>query len=217
MDVYVTRVAGRHLPKFQWLYTSLFQEYNQVFTKELDLVIWGCGCGLDLLAFYDCAQREKNPQLWAKVRHVTLVDISDAALARARQIAEVLFPLAKIEHKNCDLTEATEVERIELRQLNPYLPRVHLISNLLDLFSEEQTREFARAVKKCSARHISSSEHDYYNELLIAFSPEYRGGNVARNMQVFRSEWGENNITEEIETIDDEPLNCEYCSFLVER
>ncbi len=218
VDVYVTKVARRHLPKFKWLYKSLYQSYQEVFSKDIDLVVWGCGCGLDLLAFYDCAQEQKNPQLWTKVRHITLVDISAAALERARQIAKILFPLAVqegIQEIECDLTDATKVKNIKLRQLNPYLPRVHLISNLLDLFSAEQTRAIAKLVKECSSRKIcfENRTYHYYNELLIAFSPEYRGGRVAQNMQAFRNEWGENKWSEEIKTIGDEPLKCESCSF----
>ena len=66
VDVYVHRVARRHFPKFKWLYGNLFESQKEIFSKDLDIVIWGCGCGLDLLAFHDCAMIQKNPQLWEK-------------------------------------------------------------------------------------------------------------------------------------------------------
>ena len=93
--VYVHKVAARHQPKFQWLYGNLFQQYPNVFQGELDLVVWGCGCGLDLLALYDRAMKQDNPQLWLTVRSVTLLDISETALSCAKEFAELLFPCAR--------------------------------------------------------------------------------------------------------------------------
>ena len=184
VDVYVVRVAKRHIPKFRWLYDGLFKAYPEVFGKDIDLVVWGCGCGLDLLALYDRALEQKNPQLWTKVRSVTLVDASKAALERAKVIAEVLFPLAgSIQTVVCDLTRPLEIKRfVGLRPLTAYLPRIHLISNLLDLFDD--VIPFATAVKERAARNVGRNL--YFNDLVVAFSPEYRGGRVARNVAAFQ-------------------------------
>ena len=46
INVYVAKVARRHAPKFKWLYDNLFAQYQNVFQGEIDLVVWGCGCGL---------------------------------------------------------------------------------------------------------------------------------------------------------------------------
>ena len=132
VDVYVVRVASKHIPKFKWLYSNLFRTFPEVFSKDVDVVVWGCGCGLDLLALYDQAMTQKSPQLWLRVRHVTLVDISSAALNRAETIARVLFPTATVTAVICDLNQPEEIERrVSLRQLTAYVPRIHLISNLL--------------------------------------------------------------------------------------
>ena len=211
VDVYVSRVSSRHAPKFKWLYTNLFQTYPEVFSKDVDLVVWGCGCGLDLAAFYECAMEQKNPHLWTKVHHVTLIDASRAALQRAEELARVLFPLAinDIDSVICDLSKPSEIaQRVHLRQLNAYLPRVHLISNYLDLVSDAET--FARAVKNSSKRVISHWE--YYHEIIVAFSPEYRSGRVARNMTDFRKAWG-TIYADPIKTVGDAPMNCEFCAF----
>lgn len=211
VDVYVVKVAERHIPKFRWLYDNLFNAYSDVFAKDIDLVVWGCGCGLDLLALYDRALAQKNPQLWTKVRSVTLVDASKSALERAKQISEVLFPLAKnVQMVVCDLTKPQEVKRcVCLRSLTAYLPRIHLISNLLDLF--EDAVPFATAIKESAARNIRP--HIYFNDLVVAFSPEYRGGRVARNIEAFRDVWDEHGLAEPMKTVGDEPLNCEFCAF----
>lgn len=210
VNVYTVRVAGRHHEKFRWLYDALFSSYSQVFSKDVDLVVWGCGCGLDLLALYDRASAQRNPQLWLKVRHITLVDISPAALARAKIIAETLFPLAEVADVVCDLANLDEIRRkICLRRLTAYLPRVHLISNLLDLFQD--VVPLAKAIKRQSARTINNLA--YYNELVVAFSPEYRGGRVAANLSAFRNEWGTTVYSEEVKTVGNAPMNCEFCAF----
>ena len=59
INVYVDRVAARHWRKFEWMFSSLFAEYPRQLLKEIDLVVWGCGCGLELLALYD--QLENAP------------------------------------------------------------------------------------------------------------------------------------------------------------
>lgn len=212
VDVYVSRVAKKHIPKFRWLYDNLFNAYPEVFCKDIDLVIWGCGCGLDLVALYDRAMEQKNPQLWTKVRSVTLIDASKAALKRAKQIAEMLFPFADtVEAVVCDLTKQEEIERnVRLRPLTAFLPRIHLISNLLDLFDD--VVPFAKAVKRCSERDICQKL--YFNDLVVAFSPEYRGGRVAKNIAAFREVWNEERgFCESMKTIGDDPLNCEFCAF----
>ena len=212
VDVYTVKVANRHVEKFKWLYDGLYNSYSDVFSKDIDVVVWGCGCGLDLLALYDRACAQENPQLWMKVRHVTLVDASSAALKRAEQIAQILFPLAEncVQTVQCDLTKPEQIaQRVCLRQLNAYVPRVHLVSNLLDLFDD--AAPFARAVKERSARRIGG--YSYFNELVVAFSPEYRGGKVSDNIATFRKEWGINSFSEDIKNIGNEPLNCESCSF----
>lgn len=210
VNVYTVRVAARHSGKFKWLYDALFSEYRTVFSKDLDVVVWGCGCGLDLLALYDRAAVQKNPQLWVKVRHITLVDISNAALERAKLIAEILFPLAEVVTVVCNLMEPDEIrKKVRPRHLTAYLPRVHLISNLLDLF--EDVVPFANSVKNCSGRNIDGKL--YFNELVVAFSPEYRGGRVARNVSAFRNAWGLNIYSQDVKTIGDAPMNCEFCAF----
>lgn len=211
VDVYVVKVAYKHIDKFKWLYRKLYERCWKDFSKDMDLVVWGCGCGLDLLALYDQAREQGNPQLWIKVRHVTLVDISAAALERAKQICSILFPCSKIQGFNCDLADPDKIEDcVRLRQLTAYLPRVHLISNLLDLFDD--VTPLAQAIKKVSRRVIGS--YLYFNELIIAFSPEYRGGKVSENIKSFQNEWNEyRGCLDSIQEGGDEQQNCKFCSF----
>lgn len=210
INVYVVKVASRHIPKFKWLYSNLFRTYPEVFSKDLDVVVWGSGCGLDLLALYDQAMAQDNPQLWLTVRHVMLVDISAEALHRAEAIAKELFPTATIVAVTCDLKDPDEIRRkVHLRSLSAYVTRLHLISNLLDLF--DNVGPFAEAIKECAGR--SYNRQLYFNEFVVAFSPEYRGGVVARNFAQFRNMWQKYEYASEVTTIGDVPLNCEFCAF----
>ena len=213
VDVYVVKVATRHIPKFKWLYDNLFTTYKEVFSKCLDVVVWGCGCGLDLLALYDRAMVQKNPQLWMTVRHITLIDISAPALERARTIASILFPIATIDVVSCDLRNPEDIKRtVSLRRLNVFAPRVHLISNLLDLFTQEEAKQFASTIKSCAGRNFD--QHLYFNEFIIAFSPEYQGGRVAQNIKTFRDTWETTlGYASKVLTVGDMPMNCEFCSF----
>ena len=43
VNVYVDKVASRHIPKFKWLYKKLFEHFKEDFSGEIDVVVWGCG------------------------------------------------------------------------------------------------------------------------------------------------------------------------------
>lgn len=213
VDTYTHRVGRRHVPKFKWLYRSLFENYRRTFTSQIGLVVWGCGCGLDLIALYDQAMREGNPNFWLTVKSITLVDISTAAMMRAKEIAGILFPAATVTTVVVDLRDSAKIkECVRLEALFPYLPRVHLLSNIIDLFND--VTDFARAVWSVSARRIPNADRSagwMWNEICVAFSPEYRGGRVRDNMRRFRESWRDR--AEDLKLVGDAPQNCEYAAF----
>ena len=223
IDVYVTRVAARHWPKFQWLYDRLFEKRPDVFQGELDLVVWGCGCGLDLLALHDRAMRQNNPQLWLVVRSVTLIDISDPALDRAAEIAEMLFPVAhgRIVKYKRDFRKIETLNTLTIPPSNLCTPRLHLASNILDLFDVDEIRGFADTAKNVVARKLPFNIYDsnakrpsyrYYNDIWVAFSPEYGGFNrVAMRMASFRNSWG--TVRTWASTDNSSPDYCAYTMF----
>ncbi len=222
INVYVSRVASRHYPKFQWLYDNLFKNNGGLFQGELDLVIWGCGCGLDLLALYDRAMQQNNPQLWLVVRSVTLIDISDVALMRAKEIAEVLFPTARgrIGTRKIDLKNDASF-KIDIPHSILFTPRLHLISNVIDLFDgETAVLDFAKKVMVGVGRRYINDKgqsRDYYNDIWIAFSPEYGGWRrVAQNMSIFKSKWEKYGLAVNIDQEGDDPNKCAYVAFAAE-
>jgi hypothetical protein len=215
INVYVAKVARRHAPKFKWLYDNLFAQYQNVFQGEIDLVVWGCGCGLDLLALYDRAMQQNIPQLWLTVRSVTLLDISEVALDRARTIAETLFPCARgrITSNVCNFKKPESIKVTILKSFI-YTPRLHLLSNVVDLLSQEQLGLFVSKLKTVLSRR--SSNRNFYNEMFVAFSPEYRNqdwGTTKGKIEAFRQSWG--GLATPIEVSGNEPEMCAYAAFHV--
>lgn len=193
ISVYVAKVAAKHRAKFKWLYDHLFQEFANVFQGELDLVVWGCGCGLDLLALYDRAMQQNNPQLWLTVRSVTLIDISDVALQRAKEIADVLFPMARGKTTTCvcDFKDSSSIQ-VEIPRSFIYTPRLHLVSNVIDLLSEDQLCRFAQMQRAACVRNYYGKP--FFNEMFVAFSPEYKNWDwVATKLKMdkYRQIWGD--------------------------
>lgn len=168
VNVYISKVANKHIGKFRALYTHLFETYHDLFSHQVDLIVWGCGCGLDLIAFYETAMQTGTPETWVSVRTVTLIDLSTAALTRATECAEMLFPCAEITVVSCDLQDTKSVDEIfELFKPRFLLtPRIHLFSNILDLLGNRFCQRFWDK--------ISTSNERGYNEFIIAFSPLYR-------------------------------------------
>lgn len=214
--VYVSKVAQRHEPKFKWLYDNLFREYPAAFQNELDLVVWGCGCGLDLLALYDRAMNENNPQLWLMVRSVTLVDKSDVALACAKNMAETIFPYAKgrINAFKYDFRKSQGVD-VKIPPSFIYTPRLHLISNVLDLLSEDELEAFVQRLRSIIGRYRQTGRsRAYFNEMFVAFSPEYRNWDWESStlkMKTFRAAWGQG--ATDVKTAGGEPSQCAYVAF----
>ena len=193
INVYVAKVAARHKPKFRWLYDKLFEKFPNIFQGDVDLVVWGCGCGLDLLALYDRAMQQNNPQLWLTVRSVTLIDISAVALQRAKEIADVLFPMARDKTTTCvcDFKDSSSVQ-VEIPRSFIYTPRLHLVSNVIDLLSEDQLCRFAQMQRAACVRNYYGKP--FFNEMFVAFSPEYKNWDwVATKLKMdkYRQIWGD--------------------------
>lgn len=184
MDVYVKHVASKHAGKFSMLYKKLFEKFGGTFSDCVDIVVWGSGCGLDLLALYDQAMRQKNPNFWMVVKSITLIDISLVALQRAAEMAEVLFPSAigRIKTMAVDFKCEDSLRGIELMKSLSVVPRIHLLSNVFDLFEGDDFKRFTNKIKLASMR-----KGGRWNDVYVAFSPSYP--NVHEKMKAFRSEF----------------------------
>lgn len=181
--VYVHKVAQKHEWKFKKLYERFFEEHETILEGDVTLVVWGCGVGLDLFAFYDAAMLQQKPELWVQVRHIVLMDIAPWALERAKESAEILFPMAKILKCQVDFTDSnleTIVKEIKLHDIS-IMPRIHLISNVVDLLVNDDdilTRFFQ------SFMTFAMDESRKLNDLALIFSPLY--GELRRHPQKIR-------------------------------
>ncbi len=168
VNVYIYKVANKHIGKFRALYKHLFESYHDLFSHQVDLIVWGCGCGLDLIAFYETAMQTGTPETWVSVRTITLIDLSKAALTRAKECAEMLFPCAEVTSISCDLRDEKSVDTV-FESFKPRFlltPRIHLFSNILDLLGDRFSQHFWHK--------ITTSNERGYNDFVIAFSPLYR-------------------------------------------
>ena len=50
LDAWVT--CRRHARRTQLVFYNLFRQYRNILAGSIDLVVWGCGCGIDLVALY---------------------------------------------------------------------------------------------------------------------------------------------------------------------
>lgn len=211
VNVYVKNVANKHRQKFNSLYSRLFEKYSNIFTDCVDLVVWGCGCGLDLLALYDQASKERNPNFWLAVKTITLVDISKAAIDRAEQIAEVLFPSCRIKKNVANLRDKHGLGNVTLESSLFVVPRIHLFSNLLDIFSEPEIDNFSEMVRSASSR-----KENVWNDVFIAFSPNIPNASVKQKMERFKSSFRNEGLeVKPFEFIIDaeKPDRCECVAF----
>lgn len=213
VNVYVKYVAARHRDKFSALYGALFKKYSKVLTDCVELVVWGCGCGLDLLALHDQAMKEKNPNFWLSVKSITLIDVSRPALDRAKQIADVLFPDAMVIVKEVNLKNQKSLSDIVLNDSLIVVPRVHLFSNLLDIFNDVEFNCFVNKV-----RSVSKRCEGLRNDVFIAFSPNIPNANVRYKMREFKNAFlceGLDSELVEFVVKDNTPERCECAAFLL--
>lgn len=192
-DVLLWIMAGLHRRRFEWAYANLFKIYGIYFRKELDLVFWGCGCGIDLLALYDQIQKGE-PGFWAFVRSVIIIEPNAILRTRALKIAEVLFPLAqrRIRGVACDWRNLLEVAAVKgelvTQSPSPYVPRIHILSYVVGFSEDSET--LGRIIKDASGRHQEDGS-TYYNEVFYAFSPDSGNVFIPREMATFKSVWKE--------------------------
>lgn len=184
--------AARHWPRARWVQAKFFEDYGQMLVGPVDLVLWGCGCGLDLLAFYDQALQCEIPQIWTTVRSVTLLDSDQDRVNRAREIAEVLFPVAlgRIVGRVCDFTNPMDVsclaDLIVSQSSHGLVPRIHILSGSVPAVSN--IGDFARQIKSLLSRKTETGEV-YFNDIFCASEPGSGRKLLYAKMREFEEVW----------------------------
>jgi len=167
---YVKHVAQIHKPRFK----AWFEQSRSAYEHPFSLVVWTCGCGLDLIALHDWLKERVMTDghvFYDRITSITLIDISAPALELTEAIAKFLFPSISVRKVQCDLMGADRVEIVK-KGLIPSFPlvrRVHFLFNWLDLLkTRENAESFARDFDKIIQRDPENA-----NETCLAFSPNY--------------------------------------------
>ncbi len=188
----VWKDACSHWPRARWVCKRLFEDYGHILAGDIDLVLWGCGVGLDMLALYDQALQCDMPSIWTTIRSVTLIDENREYVSRAREIAEVLFPMARdriVDHV-CQLDDYMEVSLLSdilTKQLcNGFIPRLHILSHCVS--STKDPILISRAIKSAVERR-SEKNKTYYNEIFVASAPGRDRIALCNKMKAFEKEW----------------------------
>ncbi|HNX35462.1 MAG TPA: ATP-dependent helicase [Kiritimatiellia bacterium] len=179
---YVKHVAQIHKPRFK----AWFEQSRCAFDHPFSLVVWTCGCGLDLVALHDWLKErvmEDGRVFCDRITSITLIDVSVPALDLTGAITEFLFPSIPVRKIHCNLMRPDRVEVVK-KGLIPSFPlvrRVHFLFNWLDLL---KTREDAESFARDFAE-IVPRDQENANETCLAFSPNY--STIETNIAAFQS------------------------------
>ena len=205
--------ACKHWPRAIWVARHLFKDYQHMLVGDIDLVLWGCGAGLELLAIYDQALQCDIPQIWTVVRSVTLIDCDREYSERAKEIAEVLFPMArgKIKSLVCDFNNAMDVSflsaDIQSQVTDRYTPRVHILSH--SIIRNSDTIALSKAIKSAVVMRNKKGE-PFFNEIFAASAPGKERVELYARMREFELIWNEERGSGEPEDVQASPLGVYY-------
>ncbi|MBF0235559.1 MAG: AAA family ATPase, partial [Desulfamplus sp.] len=136
VDKYMQAFGQKHYVKFKTLFENVPSE---IFDGFFDVVDWGCGMGLGIIALDDFCRKKLERRIESQVRQITLIEPSEVALERAGIHAELLFPeslLTFIPKRFEDLIKN------DFPPSALGVPRLHLFFNVLDMdvFNQEKNR-----------------------------------------------------------------------------
>lgn len=171
VDEYMVAYGMKHYLKFTTLFESLPPE---IFNNVFDVLDWGCGPGLGLVALADFCRTTLDRPFESKVRQITLIEPSSVSLERAAICCKWLFPESTLIRINKSFQD---LDDNDFQGGGATVPRIHILSNVLDieLFDDERKLiEFANKVK------LSAFSLD---EIFICVSPSYN--NITHKFEKF--------------------------------
>ena len=138
MTAYLFAYGKMHKAKLNYAFEHLPETFFEI--PEINIIDYGCGQAVATMCYADFLRKQGYEQ---KIRCVTLIEPSEAALKRAALHVSVFFPDAEI------VTINKEFDDLEPQDIvcDEDVPTLHLLSNVLDLecFS---LIEFKKLVKK---------------------------------------------------------------------
>ena len=121
---YLHAFGKMHKAKLNYAFEHLPETFFEI--PELNIIDYGCGQAVATMCYADFLRKQGYKQ---KIRRVTLIEPSEAALKRAALHVSVFFPDAEIAtiNKGFDDLEPQDIVCDE------DVPTLHLLSNVLDL------------------------------------------------------------------------------------
>lgn len=126
MQMYFYSYGCMHSEKLAFAFQNLNSYIKSA--ETVDLIDYGCGQGMATMCYHDFILNNCSQQ---KVRSITLIEPSGAALARAELLCNCFFPNVVITAIQKPFDELT-VSDIQVRG---DIPTLHLFSNILDVES----------------------------------------------------------------------------------
>lgn len=128
MNMYLKSYGKMHSQKIYYSLERL-PEVRQLLSEDLELFDWGCGQGMATICTLDYIKEHNIP---VKIKRITLVEPSSAALNRAKNIIECYGQVTDAEiriiNKSFD-----DLRRDDIKSLN--CRKLHIFSNILDVTS----------------------------------------------------------------------------------
>ena len=124
MTAYLFAYGKMHKAKLNYAFEHLPETFFEI--PEINIIDYGCGQAVATMCYADFLRKQGYKQ---KIRRVTLIEPSEAALKRAALHVSVFFPDAEIAtiNKGFDDLETKDIVCDE------DVPTLHLLSNVLDL------------------------------------------------------------------------------------
>ena len=124
LTAYLFAYGKMHKAKLNYAFEHLPETFFEI--PEINIIDYGCGQAVATMCYADFLRKRGYEQ---KIRRVTLIEPSEAALKRAALHVSVFFPDAEI------VTINKEFDDLETKDIicDEDVPTLHLLSNVLDL------------------------------------------------------------------------------------
>ncbi|MFA7172303.1 MAG: ATP-binding domain-containing protein [Kiritimatiellia bacterium] len=182
VDKYVQAFGKKHYVKFKALFETI---PKKVFENYFDVVDWGCGAGLGVIALNDFCRNKLKREINSKVRNLILIEPSAVALQRAKLHGDILFGESNIVCVQKRFEDLQKDDQLSSRNIP--VPRLHIFSNVFDLvvFNDEHNwLKFISLIKEIFSK----------DEIFLCCSPSY--GQVKNVISRFAKTWEDDSCFE---------------------
>lgn len=192
MTAYLYAFGKMHKAKLNYAFEHLPETFFEI--PEINIIDYGCGQAVATMCYADFLRKQGYEQ---KIRRVTLIEPSEAALKRAALHVSVFFPDTEI------VTINKEFDDLETKDIvcDEDVPTLHLLSNVLDLecFS-------LIAFKKLVKKRIGPSN------LFVCVGPYFGDKDRSKHMDSFAKYFkGEEIFSEDLDAYELDDNNSWTC------